>query len=481
MPEIYGRKTVVEFLAKYYHGNNFQKYLVAKYLTLPKSGRTQSRDLQIAKRELIKAFSNRVGLRYEVKLDYIYFTGYCTWRKEYNKDLESVLFSSGRVLNFSKDDFLKWLEHVPAQARHRVKKKLMTKEGQPKKEKYGTLVEWFKVFENFKLQKQEEKREIESVLQQKKSGLVYRSLQKSSLEDKSIEELEAMRDAISKEAKVTVGGTNFQEMLKEIVKGTIDKTKIEPFLDKINLPYNTLVFVDDSGSMNSSYGSGYPYTPADLANFIATICLMKNPDEEARSLVGLFSSSARFYGNITKQSASTNRLMRSKEVQSVHKPLFDNTKSFLYNYEQFTRFMNAHRTGNLTHIDRVADTICRGVEEYPEMVDSLAAYPVWTFISDGNFNNLSQASSSLGQMFKLLEEKMGFKPYVLLIDVARNTSQKITNFVGLDNVMMVPPSPANIELFLTNFKDMDSYDVYTPLLSLSRSNRYDPVRSLFSL
>ncbi len=61
--------------------------------------------------------------------------------------------------------------------------------------------------------------------------------------------------------------------------------------------------------------------------------------------------------------------------------------------------------------------------------------------------------------------------------VARSTSQKITNFVGLDNVMMVPPNPANIELFLTNFKDMDAYDVYTPLISLSRSNRYAPVKA----
>jgi hypothetical protein len=44
--------------------------------------------------------------------------------------------------------------------------------------------------------------------------------------------------------------------------------------------------------------------------------------------------------------------------------------------------------------------------------------------------------------------------------------------------MYIPSNPAQIEQFLTNFKDMDIFDVYTPLQSIFRSNRYDIVRSL---
>lgn len=477
MPGIYGHDVVVEFLAKYYNGTNFQKYLVAKYLTLPKSGRIQSREFQIAKRTLIKKFSDRVKLDYEVKKNYINFLGYRAWRKRYNKDLESVMFSTGRVLDFTQDDFLKWMEHLPAQARFRVKTKLMNKAGEPKKEKYTELVSWFKTFEDFKLQKQEEKRLIQNALKQKKSGGITRGAAQT-LSDKSEEELTDMLAEVTKEAKVTTGGINFQKLFTQVVTGTVDKTKIEPFLDKINLPYNTLVFVDDSGSMNSHYRSNYPYTPRQLAAFIATVCLSKNPDDEARSLIGLFSKTCRFFGNIQAQAESaSNKLLRGGPTKTVSKPLLNDELSFLNNYHTIQGFLNAESTGSLTYVDSVAKSIGYWIDNNPEMVDHLANYPVWTFISDGNFNNLGSASASLGALFKLMESKVGFKPYVLLIDVAGDTSQKITNFVGLDNVMMVPPSPANIELFLTNFKDMDAYDVYTPLLSLSRSNRYAPVRT----
>lgn len=49
-------------------------------------------------------------------------------------------------------------------------------------------------------------------------------------------------------------------------------------------------------------------------------------------------------------------------------------------------------------------------------------------------------------------------------------------FSGIDNFMYIPSNPAQIEQFLTNFKNMDVFDVYTPLQSIHRSSRYDVVR-----
>lgn len=92
------------------------------------------------------------------------------------------------------------------------------------------------------------------------------------------------------------------------------------------------------------------------------------------------------------------------------------------------------------------------------------------------FANDETEEGWIADFFRRTENILGFKPYIILIDVAYNTSAKIENFEGIDNVMMVPPNPASIELFLTNFRDMDTYDVYTPLLSVYRSKRYSPIR-----
>ena len=43
-------------------------------------------------------------------------------------------------------------------------------------------------------------------------------------------------------------------------------------------------------------------------------------------------------------------------------------------------------------------------------------------------------------------------------------------------MIYIPSNPAQIEQFLTNFKDMEVFDVYTPLQSIYRSNRYDLIR-----
>ena len=82
------------------------------------------------------------------------------------------------------------------------------------------------------------------------------------------------------------------------------------------------------------------------------------------------------------------------------------------------------------------------------------------------------------------EKYFGFKPFIIAIDIADGswtTSERLQRnadrFSGIDNMIYIPSNPAQIEQFLTNFKDMDVFDVYTPLQSLYRSNRYDLVRN----
>lgn len=80
------------------------------------------------------------------------------------------------------------------------------------------------------------------------------------------------------------------------------------------------------------------------------------------------------------------------------------------------------------------------------------------------------------------EQYFGFRPFIVAMDIVSKTSWyspqdlKADRFSGIDNMIYIPSNPAQIEQFLTNFKDMDVFDVYTPLQSIYRSNRYSLVR-----
>ena len=89
--------------------------------------------------------------------------------------------------------------------------------------------------------------------------------------------------------------------------------------------------------------------------------------------------------------------------------------------------------------------------------------------------------SSMNDFFRKCEKYFGFRPYVVLMDICVNgwrrpESLKADRFSGIDNMLYIPSNPAMIEMFLTNFKDMETFDIYTPLLSMYRSNRYQLVR-----
>ena len=100
----------------------------------------------------------------------------------------------------------------------------------------------------------------------------------------------------------------------------------------------------------------------------------------------------------------------------------------------------------------------------------------------GEWNNLHSPEASINEFFRLCENYFGFRPYIVAMDIIGHNSWyspsnlKADRFSGIDNFMYIPSNPAMIEQFLTNFKDMDVFDAYTPLLSIYRSNRYQLVR-----
>lgn len=369
--DIFADKKYCEMLCNYVYaiinGNNdFNKLLVAKFLTIPRlsirKGHKQmlpaTKTVMLNKVNFLIKLSELMGWEFRGN-GYYSFKGYREWRKEYNKDLESVIFSSGSIFDMSKDQFLNWFDKLPAQARFRVKNRILYSKNADETPKYPTLQLWYKEWETYKLSKQEEQRVLEEKVRQGQA----------SNEDK--EKLEKVK----KEAKVNVGAVNFEELYKEICMGRVDALKLEAFINKVNLPYNNLVIIDDSGSM-----SGAPF---NFATFIASVCLCKNPDDDARNLIGFFNTRSHWHSFIDSTSRPTaNRLLRSEVAKVKSEPLVDPTKSFIENFSRINYFCRSVFQGGGTYINQIPIGLANACERNPEILDALQNYPVWTIISD---------------------------------------------------------------------------------------------------
>ncbi len=468
---------LAEYCVSIIKGNNpTRKYFLAKFLTRPRTSKRSGHKKMLpetktsmqAKVFFMEILSDKMSFEVVRTHGFVVFKGYNEWRKEYIGELESVLFSSKKILEFDQQEFLAWVSQLPASARHRVRCRVLTSEGKLKG-KWPNLGEWFLQWENFKETKQTEVRVLEEKIRQE-GGMSVNSVRTDD---------EVKLQSLKKEAKVTTGAVNFSEMFSQIVLGTVDAIKVQPFLDKINLPYNTLVFIDDSGSMmGTGARSSYGFTAFDFAHFIATICLMKNPDDEGRSLIGYYSKHSRLFSTMDSRSELVNSILRSTPKPMVSEALIKPEEHFLVNLRRLREFGNSIKTPNYTNISAIPDGIHSWTQGKAELIEQIQKFPVWTIITDGNWNNLDSPEASMNDFMMKCQNYFGFKPFVVAIDVSSSTmSAKASRFSGIENFMFIPPNPAQVEMLLTNFKDVEIMDVYTPLNSLYKSNRYALVKN----
>lgn len=459
------REVIANYLYKVINGNNpFNKTLVAKFLTLPRVSKRsdhskmlpETKKVMEDKVKLLIMLSELMGWEYEVNEGYANFKGYRKWRKDYNGDLESVLFSTGKINEFDKQSFIDWFDKLPSQARFRVKNRILySKVKDTEKAKYPKFQPWLTEWEKYKESKQAEQRVLEEKVRQ----------------GQATEEDKIKLKKVAKQAKVNTGATNFKELYNDICNGNVDKLKLETFMTKVNLPYNSLVIIDDSGSMNGK--------PFNFASFLASVCLCKNPDDDGRNLLGFFNSHSHWHTCIDRKNNSVNSFIRSETVKVKQTPFVDPKKSFYDNYQSIKNFCSAVFQGGGTSISRIPDDLHKECQKNPQILDALKNYPVWTIISDGEWNSLYTPEASMNDFMMKCQRYFGFKPYIVAIDVDGGwgfRSASINRFEGIENMIYIPANIAQIEQFLTNFKDMDIMDVYTPLQSLFRSNRYDIVR-----
>ena len=98
----------------------------------------------------------------------------------------------------------------------------------------------------------------------------------------------------------------------------------------------------------------------------------------------------------------------------------------------------------------------------------------------GEWNNKYNPKESINSLFKICEDKLGFKPYIIAIDVnhgytADETAMK--KYSGIDHLIYINNDVNKIEQVLVNLEDSDLFNIYSPLLTTYRSNRYELVRN----
>lgn len=460
------REDLANYVVSVINGNNpFNKTLIAKFLTLPRFGKRSGHSRMLPetykvmkdKADFLALLSQKMGWNYQLTSTYCRFDGYRTWRKQYNSDLESVLFSTGKILEFDELEFKNWLNKLPSQARFRVKNRVTysVKNKDSMDLKWPILSKWFAEWEQYKEAMQEEQRKLEEKVRQ---GIA------------AIEDLEKL-EKVKKEAKVTVGANNFKTIYDDICNGTIDWLKVESFLNKINLEYNNLVIVDESGSM-----TGAPY---NFATFLASIMLAKNPDDFGRNMLFTFSHGCRLHSAINLEASDrpSNRFWgRCESRQIPPQPFVIPEKSFKENYQRIDSYMRAAFKSGGTYPETIATWFAYEFKANPDLVDELKNYPVITIISDGDFSNSLGAKQAVLDFQKIMEENVGFCPFIILMEVTGRSYTDARKFEGLDNFLWINSNPAQIEQVLVNFKDLDMMDVYASLQSMFRSNRYAPVR-----
>jgi len=460
------REDLEDYVVSIINGNNpFKKMLVAKFLTLPRLGKRSGHKqmlpdtyrVMLEKAQFLKDISVKMGWTYVFNGKFANFKGYRSWRRQYNSNLESVLFSTGKISEFDKLQFTNWINKLPAQARYRVKNRIFYSYKDDAKTilKWPNLKQWYLDWEKFKENAQQEQR----VLQEKvRQGT-------ASIEDR------IRLEKVKKEAKVTTGASTFEDLYKEILSGNPDKLKLESFVEnKVNLPFNFLTIIDESGSMQ-----GAPY---NFAAFLASVLLYKNPDDTGRNLIGMFANQARFLSAIDcKGSKVVNSFWHRQNVVSiVPEPFIIPEKSFYENYKRISEFLNATFKGGGTYISSIAERLKEIAKSEPDTLDALREYPVWICCSDGDLNNSYDAKSSILELQHKCEQYLGFIPYIVIIEIGNFNNYNINHFADIDQVMYIPGKIELIEQMLVNFKDIDIFDVYTPLMSIYRSNRYDFVR-----
>jgi hypothetical protein len=457
--------------------NPVELILIAKWLTGVRTSKRQKRDKTgklvgsrpllketlrnaVQKEAFYKALSDEMGWQYIQHPHNIQFTGLRDWKKQYNSDLESVLFSTGKIVEFDETQFKTWLNSLPAGARYRVRRRLLDKDDKSKAKWFSKfantdLAKWFLEWEKFKETKQVEQK----VLTEKVRQGVATEDDKKKLEK------------VTKEAKVTVGGQSLFDELTELFAGKqVSTVTLESIINKVKFEVPVLTISDCSGSMGGRATA--------IARVLTTLTMIKNPSNELDNILVTFGSESKIYTDRSKGIESPNRFTAGRQI--IVEKLVDRTKTFLENLENVSRFI--HSNDGSTNFSSVAREFKRWLdsaspEEKEYRKEYIRKFPVFLVITDGDLNNQHNAEASMREFQQNMLQWFGWDGVVVIWDTVTSSDRSSSKFANLENVIHYTGwNLGVVNTIFTKIHDLDVIDIYTPLLSLYRSNRYDLIK-----
>ena len=472
---------VAEFIAdRLKNGSLIDKIMLAKWLVKPRLSKRQkvdrttkektgTRDLQQVTKDNMQTKVNLYRILSEImNWEVIYhpkniqFKGLEEFKKEYNQNLESVLFSTKQICNLDKEQFFKLLNECPSGARYRIQRRLSTADNQCKgkwfNKQTGTdLGVWFHDWEDFKEVKQQEQRELTEKVRQGTATIS---------EKKQLQQ-------VKKEAKVTTGAVSLMDQLKDLMSGRANDLLIQSIMDKINFEVPVLVVSDCSGSMSG--------LPSFIARLLTTVTMLKNPSPDLDNMLVRFGSTCDFITDNAKGTTQQNRFMTSKSI-TVNK-LIDRVMPFSWNFNNIGNFVNSNMGG--TYFNTVADKFEFWINEDPifkqHRIEQLQQYPVIIVISDGDMNSDRTAGESMNRFMNKMRQ-YGWNGVVVVWDVNTYAQDDYLLRAG-DKFANVPNcihyygyNLGIINQIFTNIHDLDVIDVYQDLKSLHASNRYQIIK-----
>ena len=458
-----------------------EKNLIAKWLVRPRTSARQAfdkktgerkgkrplqkatRDLMEIRSELYLKLSQRMGWVVEEHKNNYLFRGLNDWKKEWNGKLESVLFSSKKILEFDQQQFAGWLDTLPAGARYRVKRRLLDGDGNSKKKwitPIGDLADWFLQWEQSKEVAQQEQRELEEKVRQGDDS----------------EETKQKLQKVKKEAKVTTGAdTVFSLFEKVTTKSHMSQaefdTSMQSIIDKVKFEVPVLTIADCSGSMGG--------LPTLMARLTTTLCMLKNPSPDLDNVLVRFGTRAEFVTDGSKGHLAENRFMQG-QMKKVNR-IIDREAPFSTNFNSVTTLIDSRMGG--TRFDSVSVAFKQWLDsasdEESKQVrrEMIQQYPVFLVISDGDLNNQGTPAQSMKEFQQNMLQWFGWNGVVVVWNVQTSPMYGNDKFEGLENVIHYYGYNAGIvNTIFTKIHDLDIIDIFTPLKSLYESSRYQPVK-----
>lgn len=462
------------------HGNEFQKWQMAKMIHVPKFSKRQKRNKEgtivAGGRELQKQTKDKFDV-YETLCDDISkrlewyvidygnnkrYVGFINWRKEYIANTEYVLFSTKKITEKDKTEFLQWLTIQPAGSRYRTKRRLFNPNNEDKwTNRYGqNLKELFELWEEYKKDAQAKTRVLEE--KERTQGLT----------DDEKRELAKVK----KDAKVTTGALGLSDYIYDFMKGKTDDVTVDAIVGKTKSELPILINVDCSGSMEGGWSSGF-IRPVDMARLITTITMLNNPASFS-NLLFTFGSVSHCYTDYSTGIEKNNRFMQGKIVKVER--IIDRTKTFMENYNNICKFVTANEGS--TNISGFAEKVKEWVDTNDGLdknvkIEQLLQYQVILVISDSEFNNRNNQAKSLLDVKQKLNQWFGWNGVIVVWDIDVDNKNKSDYFDNIDNVIHITGTdPTTLDQIFTKITDVDIVDIYTPLKSLYMNNRYDVIK-----